>query len=237
MLRAPNLVDIRSIEKDHVPSEAERNQGGRSMRTNQKIFSLALMIPTLLLFVLTSGVYSQETAVKANATLAVIHSRKSVRQYTGQPVTKDELTTLVKAGMAAPTAVDKRPWAFVIVTDEEMLSKLAEGLPSSRMIVKARSAIVVCGVMSKALSGKGKEFWVQDTSAATENILLAAESMGLGAVWTGMYPMEDNVAFVQKVLGLPSDVIPLSLVAVGHPVGVEKPKNKFDPTNIHWEKW
>jgi nitroreductase len=196
--------------------------------------------PVLFVFVFSvfvSDVMAQEQDVRLKGTLSVIHSRKSVRQYTGEQVTKDQLMTLVKAGMAAPTAVDRRPWAFIVVTDEAILVKLAEQLPSSKMIVPAKSAIVVAGVLSKALPGKGQAFWVQDCSAATENILLAAEAMGLGAVWTGMYPSEDRVAYVQKVLGLPADVIPLSLVAVGHPVGVEKPKEKFDPANVHWDKW
>lgn len=187
--------------------------------------------------VLVSEVAAQGQGAGTKDALSVIHSRKSVRQYTGESVTKDELMTLVRAGMAAPTAMDKRPWAFVIVTDEATLAKLAEGLPYSKMIVKARSAIVVAGVLSKAPPGIEQAFWVQDCSAATENILLAAEAMGLGAVWTGMYPNEDHVAYVQKVLGIPADVIPLSIVAVGHPVGVEKPKDKFDPVNVHWEKW
>ncbi len=169
--------------------------------------------------------------------LTVIHSRKSVREYTGEPVTKDQLIVLLKAGMAAPTALDKRPWVFVVITDKDMLSKLAEGLPYSRMIVQAGSAIVVCGDLNKIMEGEAKEFWVQDCSAASENILLAAEAIGLGAVWTGAYPITKNVEFVQKTLSIPENVIPLNVIAVGNPVGVEKPKDKFDTANIHWERW
>lgn len=169
--------------------------------------------------------------------LTVIHSRKSVREYTGESATKDQLMILLKAGMAAPTAIDKRPWVFVVVTDKNMLSKLAEGLPYSKMIVSAGSAIVVCGDLTKTMEGEAKEFWIQDCSAASENILLAAEAIGLGAVWTGMYPIAKNVEFAQKTLGIPENVIPLNIIAVGHPVGTEKPKDKFDPANIHWEKW
>jgi len=200
----------------------------------------AVTLPVLFVCVFVmflSDVAAQEQDVRMKGTLSVIHSRKSVRHYTGELVSKDELMTLVKAGMAAPTAVDRRPWAFIVVTDEATLSKLAEQLPSSKMIVQAKSAIVVAGVLTKALPGKGQAFWVQDCSAATENILLAAEAMGLGAVWTGMYPSEDKVAYVQKVLGLPADVVPLNVIAVGHPEGVDKPKDKFDPANVHWEKW
>ena len=201
------------------------------------IVTMLVLIPMVMASPCVSGAKAQSQDAKAKDALLVIHSRKSVRQYTGQPVSKEELVTLVKAGMAAPTAVDRRPWAFIVVTEDAALATLAEGLPYSKMIVKSRAAIVVCGVLSKALSGEGQAFWVQDCSAATENILLAAEAIGLGAVWTGMYPSEKRVEFVQKVLGIPKDVIPLNIIAVGHPVGVEKPKDKFDPTNIHWEKW
>jgi len=187
-----------------------------------------------------SGFY--DSARKAYAaptadTLTVIHSRKSVRAYTGKPVAKKDLEILVRAGMAAPTAVDKRPWAFVIVTDKAVLEQLAQGMPYSKMIVQAGSAIVVCGMLEKTLEGEAQEFWVQDCSAAAENILLAAEALGLGAVWTGAYPVKERIAFLQKTLGIPENVIPLNLIAVGYPQGVEKPKDKFDPAAIHWQKW
>jgi nitroreductase len=177
-----------------------------------------------------------DTVVAGDA-LSVIHSRKSVRHYTGESVSKEDLTTLLKAGMAAPTAVNKQPWVFIAVTDDDTLSKLAEGLPYTKMIVKSRACIVVCGDMTKALSGAERDFWVQDCSAASENILLAAEAIGLGAVWSGMYPLQERVDYVRKVLGLPDTVIPLNVIAVGHPAGVEKAQNKFNQANIHWEKW
>ncbi len=170
-------------------------------------------------------------------TLSVIHSRKSVRHYTGQQVSKKDLETLVKAGMAAPTASDKRPWAFVIVTDEATLKKLAEGLPYSKRIVLAKSAIIVCGVLTRE-DWEHRDYWVMDCTAATENILLAAEAMGLGAVWTGVYPRTERVVYIQRILGIPrGEVIPLNIVAVGFPTGEDRPKDKFDPANIHWEKW
>jgi nitroreductase len=194
-------------------------------------FYIILIIGIVLL------IFSKVCFALTKDTLSVIHSRKSVRHYTGELVNKKDLETLVKAGMAAPTAVDRRPWSFVIVTDPATLNKLAEGLPHSKMIVQAKAAIVVCGVMARALQGEGREFWVQDCSAATENILLSAEAMGLGAVWTGMYPSMQRVDYVQRVLGIPRDVIPLNVIAVGHPTGEDRPKDKFDPKNIHWDKW
>jgi nitroreductase len=180
---------------------------------------------------------AKESVQQPRGALEVIYSRKSVRNYTGVPATREELQILLKAGMAAPSAVDRRPWAFVVVSDEKLLNKLAEGLPYSKMIVKAKAAIVVCGVLDKALEGEGQAFWVQDCSAATENILLAAEAIGLGAVWTGMYPSKERMDYVRSVLGMPDRVMPLNVIAVGNPAGVEKPKDKFDPGNIHWNKW
>jgi nitroreductase len=195
-----------------------------------KIFKSIIIV--IALVGITALSYSED-----NPTLKVIHSRKSVRHYINRQVNKDDLLTLVKAGMAAPTAMDRRPWAFVIVTDKAKLEELVAGLPYTKMLTSAGAGIVVCGVLEKALPGEGQEFWMQDCSAATENILLAAESMGLGAVWTGVYPSQGKVDHIRKVLGIPESMIPLNVIPVGYPVGDEKPKDKFDPANVHWEKW
>ena len=172
-----------------------------------------------------------------NPTLKTIFNRKSVRKYTDKKVTKEQLEMLVKAGMAAPTAGNKQPWAFVIVTDREKLDSLAEGLEYAKMLKQAPSAIVVCGVPKLGLEGIGVEYWIQDCSAVSENILLAVESMGLGAVWTGVYPIKEREKYVQKVLGIPEDTIPLNVIAIGYPTGIEKPKDKYKPERIHYEKW
>jgi flavin reductase (DIM6/NTAB) family NADH-FMN oxidoreductase RutF/nitroreductase len=175
--------------------------------------------------------------IYANPTLAVIHNRKSVRSYTNRPVSRELLSELVKAGMAAPSAVDKRPWAFVAITDRAMLDKLADVLPYAQMLREATAAIVVCGDMNKALSGDLQAYWVQDCSAATQNILLAAESMGLGAVWTGVHPVVDREKVVVDILGAPEHIVPLNVIAVGYPAGLQKPKNKWDASILHWERW
>jgi len=173
----------------------------------------------------------------ANDTLDTIHSRKSVRNYTQEGVDKDTLQVLVKAGMAAPSAMDKRPWSFVVVTKKDVLAKLADTLAYGQMLKSAAAAIVVCGRLDKSLPNVEEGFWVQDCSAATENILLAAESLGLGAVWLGVYPSGQRVAGVRNVLSIPDQVVPLNVISIGHPTGVEKPKDKFDPSNMHWDKW
>ncbi|TCO03624.1 flavin reductase [Natronoflexus pectinivorans] len=176
-------------------------------------------------------------AASFNHTLATIYNRKSVRNFTNQQVTKSQLTELVRSGMAAPTAVDKRPWAFVAIDDRQTLDKLAEVLPYARMLKQATSAIMVGGDLDKALSGIEQAYWVQDCSAATQNILLAAESMGLGAVWTGVHPVKDREETVKQILGLPDNIVPLNVIAIGYPTGIDTPKDKWDESILHWNRW
>lgn len=175
-----------------------------------------------------------------NAALECILTRTSVRQY--QPdrtISRDTVETLLRAAMSAPTAVNKQPWAFIALDDRAALDSLAQVLPYARMLTKAPLAIVTCGDLSKAIDGEDadKGFWIQDVSAATENLLLAAHAMGLGAVWTGVYPDAERVKDVQERLGLPANVIPLAVVPVGYPTGPQKPKEKWDPANVHFNKW
>lgn len=170
-----------------------------------------------------------------NAALECILTRTSVRQY--QPdrtISRDTVETLLRAAMSAPTAVNKQPWAFIALDDRAALDSLAQVLPYARMLTKAPLAIVTCGDLSKAIDGEDadKGFWIQDVSAATENLLLAAHAMGLGAVWTGVYPDAERVKDVQERLGLPANVIPLAVVPVGYPTGPQKPKEKWDPLSL-----
>ena len=171
---------------------------------------------------------------KIDDVLTVIHRRKSVRKYLDKPITREQLITLMKAGMAAPSAAEKRPWAFVAVTDRALLDSLSHSSPSSKMVKDAGAAIIVCGDTRKALNSN---VWTQDCSAATENILMAAEGIGLGAVWCGIYPEYFKYNHIRRLLGIPMEVIPLSLISIGWPTGAEKPKDKFDPSNIHWNQW
>ncbi|MCK5805144.1 MAG: nitroreductase family protein [Lentisphaeria bacterium] len=169
--------------------------------------------------------------------LAVIHRRKSVRSYTGDPVGREALETLLRAGMAAPTSANTQPWAFIVVTDPQKLRALASGLEYGKMLSDAAAAIVVCGVPDNALRGPSKEMWVLDCSTASQNILLAAESIGLGAVWVGVYPLEDRIRHVRKVLQVPARVVPLNVISIGHPTGVEEPRDKWDQGKVHWGEW
>lgn len=174
---------------------------------------------------------------KAQIVLDNIAQRKSVRSYTNESVSKEQLEKLVRAGMAAPSAVNKQPWAFIVISDRAAMDSLAEKLPHAKMLKEAQAAIVVCGDMNKALEGEYREFWVQDASAATQNILLAAEAMGLGAVWTGAYPSQQRVKDISEALSLPENIIPLDVIPVGHPAGNDQPKDKWNAENVHWDKW
>lgn len=170
----------------------------------------------------------------AQAVIGNIMTRTSVRQYTDRQISADTLETLLKAGMAAPTAVNKQPWAFVVTTGRDALDSLATLQPRLKT---AAAAITVCGDMTRAIEGEGRDFWVQDCSAATENILLAAHALGLGAVWTGVYPIAERVDDVSRALALPDSVVPMCIIAVGYPVGDQESKDKWDPSKVHYQRW
>ena len=173
----------------------------------------------------------------AQAVIGNIMTRTSIRQYTDEPVSQQDVETLLRAGMAAPTAVNAQPWHFVAITDKAKLKELAATNRRGSMIEQAALAIVVCGNMDKTMKGKGQAYWIQDCSAATENILLAAHGLGLGAVWTGLYPMDDRVAAVSQVLKLPQTIIPLCTIVIGHPAESPEPKNKWKPENVSYNEF
>lgn len=166
-----------------------------------------------------------------------IMTRTSIRSYTSQAIPADTIEILLKAGMAAPTAVNAQPWHFIAINNKEKLAELAGTNPNAGMLRQAPLAIAVCGNMNKAMQGKAREYWVQDCSAATENILLAAHAMGLGAVWTGVYPTDERVAAVSKVLKLPENIIPLCVIVIGHPAERPQPKDKWKPENVSYNEY
>lgn len=169
--------------------------------------------------------------------LSNIAQRKSVRHFTNEPVAEEQLKALARAAMAAPTACNKQPWAIVAVNERALLDSLCIALPYAKMLEQAQAAMVVCGDMAKTLEGDGQQFWIQDCSAATENLLLAAEAMGLGAVWTAVYPDSEKIASVTLVLNLPSNLIPLNVIPLGHPTGEDMPKDKWLDENFHMNKY
>lgn len=171
------------------------------------------------------------------AALDVIATRVSVRQFTGDKLSNEQIDKILRAGMAAPTAVNKQPWAFVVVDDENVLSVLGQTLRSSRIENGASHAIVVCGDLNKALEGEAQGYWVEDTSAATENMLLAAHAMGIGSLWVGVYPISERVKAVREIIGAPEEIVPMCLVVLGVPNEQPAIKDKYKEENIHYNKW
>lgn len=163
-----------------------------------------------------------------------IASRASIRAYTSDTVEQTKIDQLLRAAMAAPSAVNKQPWHFIVVTDKELLSRLATAAPNARMAAQAPLAIVVCGDMDKTLEGEAKEYWTQDAAAATQNILLAAHAMGLGAVWTGFYPVMERCEKARQLLQIPDQYMPFCTIVIGYPDERPAAKNKFKTENISY---
>ena len=172
-----------------------------------------------------------------NAILNAIAKRSSIREYTGEVVSHDQLETIIEAGMAAPSAMNHQPWEFVAIDDRALLDKLGDVLPYAKMLHKAGAAIAVCGNVEKDCPAPYNSIWIHDCSAATENILLAVEALGLGAVWTAVEPSDALVAVVKDALKLPDNVVPLCVIPIGHPAVEAKPKDKFKPEKIHWNAY
>lgn len=168
---------------------------------------------------------------------ANIMNRTSIRQYTDRTVSDAAIDSLLRAGMAAPTAVNRQPWQFVTITDRALLDTLATKAPGWKPVGRAPLAIVACGDMSIALEGDAQAYWIQDVSAASENILLAANAMGLGAVWCGAYPIDERVATLRHYLSIPEEIVPLNIIAIGYPDENPLPKEKFKAERIHRNRW
>lgn len=186
-------------------------------------------------FVLVSGLSVAQTEM--NQTLETIFNRSSIRSYSSEKVEKDAILTLLKAGMSAPSAVNKQPWEFIVIDDKDLMGKIGDEFKNAGMIKKASCAIIVCGDMNLTLGGDVQEFWVQDCSAATQNILLAAHSMGLGAVWCGVYPNPERVEALKNLLSLPDNIVPLNIIPIGVREKEQEPKDKWKEEKIHWNKW
>ena len=203
------------------------------MKGTKILLALAVLALAILLFLTRKGnKVDTESVVLEN-----IATRTSIRAYTEVPVEQAKIEKMLKAAMAAPTAMNKQPWHFVVITDKDQLKALSETSPYSGMVAKAPLAIAVCGDMLKAMDGGGRDFWIQDASAATQNLLLAAHAVGLGAVWTGVYPDLDRCKSIAEVLSLPENIIPLNVVVIGYPAQNPTPKDKWKPANVSYNRY
>lgn len=183
---------------------------------------------------ITSCNSNTEKSSNSNAAIDVILKRTSIRGYQDRKVSREQLETIVRAGMAAPTAVNKQPWFFLVIEDKDILQALGKDIPTSKMVQQAPAAIIVCGNLQKAGEGWLQQYWIQDCSAASQNILLAITDLGLGGVWTSVYPAEDRMKIVSEILNLPEYLVPLNIIPVGYPAENKMPMDKWKPENIHW---
>ena len=165
--------------------------------------------------------------------LNVIFSRRSIRNYQERGVEREVLVQLLQAAMAAPTAANAQPWEFVVVDEPKNLSQLKTVLPFGQYNPPA--AIVVCGNPDIANNSAGRLYWVQDCSAAIENMLIATVGMGLGTVWIGVYPLESRVKSVREVLNIPQNATPLGVVYVGYPAEQKEARTQYDAHRVYWQ--
>lgn len=200
------------------------------------VLAIALVIVSIRL-VMVSNTAKNDAPTEASVVYNNIMTRASVRSYQDKPVEDEKIDKLLHAGMAAPTAMNRQPWHFVVVREKATLETIAEAMPNAKMAKDAPLAIVVCGDMSKEEDDQTRESWSQDASAATENILLAAHGMGLGAVWTGIYPNNKRCEATTKLLNLPEHIIPFSAIVIGYPKGETTPKDKWKPENVSYESF
>ncbi len=169
-------------------------------------------------------------------TITAIMSRRSIRDYTSHPVPEDLVRLLVEAGMCAPSAFNERSSEFIVINDRKILDEIFQLNTKALQIKKATVAIMICGNTAKE-KFPGKGYWQLDGSVAAENILLAAHAVGLGAVWTAIYPYEERMAAVKKLLDLPENVQPLCIIPIGYPAEKKFRENRFDPARFHQNKW
>jgi nitroreductase len=167
-------------------------------------------------------------------TLEAIHTRRSVRKYEDRPVAAEVVQKLLAAAMQAPSARNQQPWQFLVIDERPLLVQIGQMLSNARMAQQAPVAILICGDLHEETS---PGYWVVDCAAAAENMLLAAHALGLGAVWTGVYPREERMAGLSQLLGVPQHVIPHSLIVVGYAAEHVPPQDRYRPERVRQNRW
>lgn len=208
------------------------------MKTSQ-ILNILLAVALVILSVklVTDSKEKSADPQSSDSAIQTIMTRTSIRDYQDKPVEDEKIETMLRAAMSAPSARNKQPWRFIVIKDKNTLKAISANFQSMKMAEKAPLAIVVCGDMKATIEGDGLDYWVEDTSAATENLLLAAHSLGLGAVWCGIYPIADRVTLLKEMLDIPEDIVPLNVIPIGYPAENPEPKDKWDSSEIHYETW
>ena len=165
--------------------------------------------------------------------LAMIYKRRSIRKFREEALEKETLLELVKAGMAAPTACNNQPWEFVVVDDPEIMLTFRKRMKDGPY--NAPAAIVICFSPHMSRQSRCDRYWVQDCSAATENMLVAAVGLGLGAVWLGVFPNEEKVSIVREIVHLPDNVTPMAVIYAGYPAEEKEAHTKYEERRVHWQ--
>lgn len=167
-------------------------------------------------------------------TLKAILSRRSIRKYSGMEIPAEYYEIMLKAAMHAPSARNRQPWHFIVISDKIVMNRLAESNPSWRMLSQADKAVVICGDTD---TEDAESSLIQDCSAATQNFLLAAHELGLGAVWLGVHPREDRVHEIRKYLAIPDRITPVSMISIGYPDEVRETEDRFTADRVHFDRW
>lgn len=163
-----------------------------------------------------------------------LYTRRSIRKYTEDSVSEEAVRELLSAAMSAPSAGNAQPWQFVVITDRDLLAKLSQVHPYAGMVKQAPVSILVCGDLRQE---KFSGYWVVDCAAAVQNLLLAVHGLGLGAVWTGVYPQQERLDAVRSIMGLPEHIVPHSLIPLGHPAESSKKVDRFKEERVHYNGW
>ena len=171
-----------------------------------------------------------------NKDLQFIFSRRSIRKSQDREVPDQIITDLLEAAMAAPSAVKKDPWHFIVIRERQTMDKMVEFMPNAQMLKLATAAFVVCGDITKA-HDQQESYMLQDLSAAVENILLAANAMGLGACWLGVHPRPDRMDNIRALFKLPDNIIPMCGIAIGWPAEEQPARTRFNAELVHYGKW
>ena len=161
-------------------------------------------------------------------------TRRSIRKFTDQPINRETIRMLLQAGMAAPSAEDERPWHFIVITDSSIRELIPSIHPDIHILKNAPGSILVCADLTRQ---KAPGFWIQDCSAATENILIEAQLLNLGSVWLGIYPIEGRMDGFRQFFQIPEHIVPFSIIAIGYPDEYKEPANRYDETRAHYQKW
>ena len=192
---------------------------------------LTIGLASLLFLATGYNLVKTQNEVQDQGAIETIFARKSVRSFLPDPVEEEKIELLLKAGMAAPSGKNIQPWEFIVVDDRATLDAMAEELPYAKSLKESPMAIIVCGDSAKSF------YWYLDCSASAQNILLAAESIGLGAVWTAAYPYEDRMDVVKKHIDMPDNIVSLCVIPVGYPSSPQPAKDKWDATKVHRNNW